>query len=309
MADPSPPRRPPVGVSRLAARLLGRFVLSSSLTFEQQRGRLGRFLGANGAPKGTTATTRRIAGLEVAQRSAAGSAPDRVVLHLHGGGYCIGEPAMAHAWAGLLADAAAATVLLPDYPLAPEAPFPRALDQVAGVWEELTATVAPSRIVLSGDSAGGGLAVALAARLRDQGAPPPAGLLLLSPWLDLTVDRHADADLVRRDPMLDPDWLAACASAYAGGTDLADPGVSPLLGSVAGLPPALVQSGADDVLVGDSIRFARDVGASGGEVVLSIANGLWHIFPMQAGMLAAADGAVRQAAAFIGRAVAADQNA
>ncbi len=158
-----------------------------------------------------------------------------------------------------------------------------------------TGGVDASRIALSGDSAGGGLAVALAARLRDAGDPGPAALVLVSPWLDLTNDRLGDRPLIARDPLLQPAWLARAAEAYTSrGTDLADPAVSPLLGSLAGLPPVLVQAGADDILISDSIAFVAGVQAAGGRARLSIGNGLWHDFPLQAGMLAAADSGVRQ---------------
>jgi monoterpene epsilon-lactone hydrolase len=297
--DGRTPPRPPVPLVRGVVRLMGRFVFREDLPFEKQRSRLAPITRAGKLPPGVTATSRRIGGVEVDEVRVAASTTDVAVLHLHGGGYVTGTPTGWRNWSVPLTVASGATVVLPDYRLAPEHPFPAALDDAASVWKELTASFDPRRIVLSGDSAGGGLAVALAARLRDEGSALPAGLLLISPWLDLTANRRTDRELARRDPMLNAGWLERCADVYGASTPLADVGMSPLLGSVAGLPPALVQAGADDILSPDSIRFARAVRAAGGEVKLSIGNDLWHDFPLQAGMLAAADGAVRQAAAFI----------
>lgn len=293
----APTRSIPPGIARLGARGLRRFVFDPELPWDRQRARFDRMTSAAQLPKGTVVTAERLAGVPIERVATAASDPGRVVLHLHGGGYTIGTPAAARGWAAALAHTGGLTVVGPDYRLAPEHPFPAGLDDAEAVWRALVDTggVDASRIALSGDSAGGGLAVALAARLRDAGAPGPAALVLVSPWLDLTNDRLGDRPLIARDPLLQPAWLAQAAEAYtSGGTDLADPAVSPLLGSLAGLPPVLVQAGADDLLIADSISFVAGVQAAGGQAQLSIGNGLWHDFPLQAGMLAAADSGVRQ---------------
>jgi epsilon-lactone hydrolase len=295
------PRRPPVPVVRLAARLLGRFVFRDDLPIDKQRARLASLAKTGALPTGVSVSNRTIGGVPAAELTHTDSTPDLVVIHLHGGGYIVGTPETPQAWAAPLAARSGATIVIPDYRLAPEHPYPAALDDAAAVWKEVTTTVDPGRVVLGGDSAGAGLALALTARLRDEGSPLPAGLVLISPWLDLTANRRSDPDLARRDPMLTAAWLERAADAYSGGVPLAEPGISPLLGSLAGLPPTLVQAGADDILIVDSIRFARDTAAAGGDVTLTIGNDLWHDFPMQAGMLAAADAAVRQAAAFVTR--------
>lgn len=301
-ADDAPrtPRRPPVPLVRVVVRLMGRFVFREDLPIDKQRARLAAVATTGSLPAGVSVASRRLGGVDVDEVKHDASPSDVVVVHLHGGGYIVGTPSTSRTWAAPLAAETGATVVLPDYRLAPEHPFPAALDDAAAVWKELTATTDPARIVLSGDSAGAGLALALTARLRDTGAAGPAGLVLISPWLDLTANRRGDRVLAGRDPMLSAGWLERAADAYGAATPLADPGISPLLGSLTDLPPTLVQAGADDILVPDSIRFAREAGAAGVEVTLSIGNGLWHDFPLQAGMLAAADGAVRQAAAFIG---------
>jgi epsilon-lactone hydrolase len=152
--------------------------------------------------------------------------------------------------------------------------------------------------VLSGDSAGGGLALALLLALRADGAAPVAGCILLSPWLDLGRDRRADPGLVRRDVLLNPDWLDACARAYAGPGTVSDPAISPLHADPAGLPPLLIQAGTDELLAPDAELLAASAAAAGVDVTYTKWPRMWHDFALQPGLLAAADSAVAQAAWF-----------
>jgi epsilon-lactone hydrolase len=153
--------------------------------------------------------------------------------------------------------------------------------------------------VVSGDSAGGGLALALTASLRDEGRDLPAGCILLSPWLDLGHDRRAVPDLVRRDVLLTPDWLEACARAYAAPAAWADPSVSPLRAVHAGLPPLLIQAATDELLAPDAGLLAASASAAGVDVTYTRWPRLWHDFVLQPGLLAAADSALAQAAWFL----------
>ena len=152
--------------------------------------------------------------------------------------------------------------------------------------------------MLSGDSAGGGLALALTLSLRDEGRALPAGCILLSPWLDLGRDRRADPDLVRRDVLLDPEWLDACARAYAAPSAWAGAAVSPLRAGHAGLPPLLIQAATAELLAPDAELLAASATAAGVDVTYTRWPGLWHDFALQPGLLAAADSAVAQAAWF-----------
>jgi len=152
---------------------------------------------------------------------------------------------------------------------------------------------------VSGDSAGGGLALALLLGLRDQGQDLPPGAILLSPWLDLGRDRRADPDLVRRDVLLTPDWLEACASAYAAPAAWPDPSVSPLHAAYAGLPPLLIQAGTHELLAPDAALLAARARAAGVDVTYTSWPRLWHDFVLQPGLLAAADSAVAQASWFL----------
>ncbi len=227
------------------------------------------------------------------------TAPERTVVHFHGGGYCVGSAALARAWAAHLSARAACRVVLPEYRLAPAHPHPAALDDARKVIKALLGDTAPGSLVVSGDSAGGGLTMSCVLSLRDNGEELPAGCILISPWLDLARNRTAVPDLVRRDVLLSPRWLEACAAAYAPPSNWADPSVSPLHASHAGLPPLLIQAGCDDLLLPDADGMAASASAAGADVTYTQWPRMWHDFPLQAGLLAAANSAVMQAAWFV----------
>ncbi len=156
-----------------------------------------------------------------------------------------------------------------------------------------------SSLVVSGDSAGGGLALACILGFRDRDEKLPAGCILISPWLDLGRDRRAAPDLVRQDVLLSPQWLEACAAAYAEPSSWADPSVSPLRADHSGLPPLLIQAGSDELLAPDAEQLAASASAAGVEVTYTRWPRMWHDFALQPGLLAAADSAVAQAAWFV----------
>jgi acetyl esterase/lipase len=262
-----------------------RFV-RDDLAWETQRSRYAMTYAQQRAPRGVAVSTRVVGGVPCLELTPKRPRDDAAIVHLHDGGYCIGSPRNARAYAGLLARDLSVRVVLPDYRLAPEHPFPAAFEDASAVTDAVFAEV--GRVALSGASAGGGLAAAVAADRRDAGSPAPDALVLLSPWLDLTDNHVWDLELASRDPILTPEWLAASGAAYATG-DVYDPRVSPLLGSVAGLPPALVICGSDEILASDSMRFAAAVHAAGGAASLRVAPGLWHIYALQVGVLREAD--------------------
>jgi acetyl esterase/lipase len=189
--------------------------------------------------------------------------------------------------------------VLPEYRLAPEHPYPAAFEDARAVAEALLREAAPGSVVVSGDSAGGGLALALTASMRDEGKDLPAGCILLSPWLDLGRDRRSAADLVRRDVLLSPDWLDACARAYASPSAWPDPLVSPLRAGHSGLPPLLIQAATSELLAPDAALLAASASAAGVDVTYSRWPGLWHDFVLQPGLLSAADSALAQSAWFV----------
>jgi monoterpene epsilon-lactone hydrolase len=301
-------RRPrvPAAVLRLGARQLGRRCLNPALAWPVQRTRLDQLTKTSLLPRGTTVTEQVIAGLRaevVSAGDSSGRGPQaqRTVVHFHGGGYCIGSALTPRSWAAHLSAQAGCRVVLPEYRLAPEHPYPAALEDARAILAELSGAAEPGSIVVSGDSAGGGLALALLLSLRDAGTDLPAGAILLSPWLDLGRDRRADPDLVRRDVVLTPDWLEACAGAYAAPTAWADPLVSPLRAAHAGLPPLLIQAGTDELLAPDAELLAASASAAGVDVTYTRWPRRWHDFVLQPGLLASADSALAQAAWFLTR--------
>lgn len=218
---------------------------------------------------------------------------DAVMLFLHGGGYCIGSPVSHRPLTTALAAASGLSLCVPDYRLAPEHPFPAALDDALEAYRALAE--AGGAVILAGDSAGGGLALALALALGREGLPRPAGLLLLSPWVDLECTGDSMQARAARDPMLTRAGLRRWARLYAAGRERA-PACSPLHADLAGLPPVHIQTGTDEVLYDDARRLHARLAAAQVEVTLREYPGLWHDFQLHAGVLAAADEAVAELA-------------
>jgi acetyl esterase/lipase len=292
--------RLPPALLRLGVRQLGRRVLDPDLPWEAQRRRLDRLMSASPVPRGTTVARSVMNGVRTEVVVAAGrSRPERTVIHFHGGGYCVGSALEARVWAAHLSAQAACRVVVPEYRLAPEHPYPAALDDARDVMKALSSEVSPDSVVVSGDSAGGGLALSVVLALRDEGGKLPAGCILLSPWLDLGLDRRAVPELVRRDVLLSPRWLEACAIAYTDPSNWAYPAVSPLLAAPGGLPPLLIQAGSDELLAPDAERLAASASAAGVDVTYTRWPRMWHDFALQPGLLAAADSALSQAAWFV----------
>ena len=208
-------------------------------------------------------------------------AGDGVLLYLHGGGYGGGSPRSHSELAARLARTANAVAVLPEYRLAPEHPFPAALDDATAAYRALLDEVGgdASRIVLAGDSAGGGLSVAICVALRDAGEPLPRALVLLSPWLDLTCTSPSWDSRFEGDPVLDHS-LRDTAERYLDGADARDPFCSPLFADLSGLPPTLVLVGTHEILYDDSVSFAESASEQGVDVELEIGHELIHVWPI-----------------------------
>ena len=290
--------RVPPALMRLGAQQLGRRVLDPGLTWEVQRRRLDQLTRGAVVPRGTTVTESTMNGVRAEVVTVGGARPERTVVHFHGGGYCVGSARTARAWAAHLSARAGCRVVLPEYRLAPEHPYPAALEDARAVMKALLRDVTPASVVVSGDSAGGGLALSAMLAWRNGSEILPAGCILVSPWHDLSRDRRDRPDLVRRDVLLSPGWLEACAAAYAP-LDRADPSVSPLFAASGGLPPLLVQAGSDELLAPDAARLAAGASAAGVDVTYTRWPRMWHDFALQPGLLAAADSALAQAAWFV----------
>jgi epsilon-lactone hydrolase len=295
---PGPLRVPPA-VMLLGVRQLGRRCLDPALPWQVQRMRLDRLSRAFLVPRGTAVAEQVIGGVPTEVVSAGKPGSRRTVIHFHGGGYCLGSARTARAWAAHLSAKTGCRVVLPQYRLAPEHPYPAALQDARAVMTALSGEAKPGSVVVSGDSAGGGLALALVLSMRHEGQELPAGCILLSPWLDLGRDRRAVPDLVRQDVLLSPDWLGACARAYAAPAAWADHLVSPLGAATAGLPPLLIQAATGELLAPDADLLAASASAAGVDVTYTRWPRVWHDFVLQPGMLAAADSALAQAAWFV----------
>lgn len=202
----------------------------------------------------SSATSSIWAGVPAARFHPPGAAASRAILYLHGGAYMAGSATSHGGLAASLAAAANMTVMLPDYRLAPEHPFPAALDDARTAYLELTA--AGMTLSLAGDSAGGGLALALAMDLRDRGDPLPDSLALVSPWTDMTLSGASITARADIDPMVTADALRAAIASYAAGLPCDDPRLSPLFADLAGLPPMLIQVGERERLRDDAVRLA-----------------------------------------------------
>jgi len=204
---------------------------------------------------------------------------DRGTLYLHGGGYVMGSLNTHHELMGRIARATNAQVLGLDYRLAPEHPYPAAVDDAVAAYQWiLERGIAPANVVIAGDSAGGGLAVATLLALRERKLPLPAGAVLFSPWTDLTGSGASVQTRAAADPMIGPAALAPMAAHYAGGTATSAPGVSPLFGDLAGLPPLLIQVGDAEVLLDDATRLHERAVAAGLDSVLHVFDEAFHVF-------------------------------
>lgn len=231
-----------------------------------------------------------------------GVARDRALLYLHGGGYVIGSCEAYRDLASRLSHATGLRVLVIEYRLAPEYPFPAALQDAIAAYRWLGACgIKPEDIVVSGDSAGGGLAVATLLSLRDAGDVLPAAAVLLSPWTDLEETGASMTTRAAFDPLVSPKLLVANARHYAGQADRRHPLLSPIYADLDGLPPLLIHVGSDEVLLDDSLRLAERARAAGVEVTLQIWEGMWHVFQLFAATLPEGQQARDQIGDYIGR--------
>jgi acetyl esterase/lipase len=218
--------------------------------------------------------------------SAPGAAEDRVILYLHGGGYAIGSIDSHRALAGSLSRTARARVLLIGYRLAPEHPFPAAVEDSTAAYRWLLRQgVEPSRIVIAGDSAGGGLTVATLVALRDAKERLPAGGVCISPWLDMEGSGESMTTRAAQDPMIQRGLIEWFASLYVGKGDRRAPLASPLYADLSGLPPLYVLVGTAETLLDDSVRLGERARKAGVQVTLEAWDGMIHVWPAFAAIL------------------------
>lgn len=295
-------------VLRPVVRSVVRPVLGTRLKPPAQRRAIDTLTALAVLPKGTVHRSERLGGVPGEVVTTPASSRTRVLLYLHGGGYTVGSPQTHRAAVAHLAHAAGATAHLLDYRLAPEHPYPAAVDDALAAYRSLldAGTLAGS-IVVAGDSAGGGLSLALSLRLQQEGLPQPAALGLISPWVDLRLTGLLELD----DPLLTRGWLTRCASDYTGGDNaLLDlPEVSPLLAdadALAGLPPLFVHGASDEILLADIERFvdaARAARPTPADVRYRRLEGHWHVTHLYAGLMSEATAVVAEMGGWLGEAL------
>lgn len=248
------------------------------------------------APPGLVVQDVPLGGVPTSRISGGRGEPGHAILHLHGGGYVAGSPRTHRAMLGRLSRLADLEVFAPDYRLAPEHPFPAALEDAEAAFAGLLALgYAPGQIALGGDSAGGGVAFALLARLCKAGTPP--GLAYgFSPWTDLTGSGASIRDNAWADPMLPAARLPEVAAMYLQGRAATDPGASPLFAEFPGAPPVLLQVGSTEILLDDSRRLADRLRVFGAAVDLQVLPAAPHVVHIFDGWVPEARTALRAAA-------------
>jgi len=230
------------------------------------------------------------------------AATGKVLLYLHGGAYVVGSCRTHRQMVSHIARAAGVSALVPEYRLAPEHPFPAAIDDAVGVYRWLLENAfGPGDIFIAGDSAGGGLTVATLLSLRHAGLPMPAAAVLLSPFLDITASGESATTRAGQDPWFDAKDMSVVADNYCGdGVDLQNPLVSPVFANVAGLPPTFIQVGDDEILLSDSTRFADKMKDAGQDVEIEIWPEMWHVFQLFIGKMPESRRAIRRIGVYLG---------
>jgi acetyl esterase/lipase len=239
-------------------------------------------------------------GVPTAEITVDGVEPRHVVLYFHGGVYVMGDAALAADLASQVGRRTEAKVISVDYRLAPEAPYPAAVDDALAAYRALLESdVAPSDIVFAGESAGGGLAIATLVNARDRGLPLPAAALVMSPYVDLTLAGSTMETRHNDDPLLSRAALEARVPDYTSGQDAALGLISPVFADLSGLPPVLIQAGTHEVLLDDAIRLARQAATYDVAVTLDITPGVPHVFQAYYPILDEAIAALDRAGRFL----------
>ena len=250
------------------------------MTIPQQREAFDAAMEPIPLADGCAVETLELGGVPAEKITHAGALPGKVLLYLHGGGFMIGGIKSYRHLVSRFAVAAGVTAYHLDYRLAPEHPFPAALDDAMAAYRQLLKTgIAPTNVVVGGDSAGGNLATALLLKARQDGVPLPAGLYLLSPWLNMATTGESYDKFGKRDLIVSRDEARRFAAAYLGGKP-DKPLTSPLHADPAGLPPTLIQVGSEEVLLSDSLNFASRAAMAEVDLRLHVWPEMPHVWPL-----------------------------
>jgi len=270
------------------------------LSVDELRAGLEDFAATIPVPQGTRHAAVTAGGVPCEWVAGPGADDGAVVLYLHGGSYVLGSVATHRGLVARLSEACGATALVVGYRLAPEHPFPAALEDAIGAYRWLLARgTDPARVVVAGDSAGGGLAAATLVALRDAGEPLPAAAVLLSPWVDLEGTGASLAANADADPMIDLGGLRRAAAAYLDGVDPRTPLAAPLHADLGGLPPLLIQVGGNEALLDDALRFAARARAARVKVRLDRWDEMIHVWQAFAPLVPEASAALARVGAFV----------
>jgi len=245
----------------------------------EQRRLLRELVTAQPLPAGVTVGAAALGGVPAAEVTVDGVEPRHVVLYFHGGVYVLGDAFQAAALAAQVARRTSAKVISVDYRLAPEHPYPAAVDDALAAYQALLdGGTPPADIAFAGESAGGGLAVATLVNARDHGLPLPAAAYLMSPYADLTLAGATMQTKRDADPLLSPEALQARVPDYTSGQDPALGLISPVFADLTGLPPLIIQAGTHEVLLDDAVRLARQAATADVAVTLDITPQVPHVF-------------------------------
>ena len=273
-----------------------------TFSWDERRARMNAFGAMSPLADGWSVAPDTLA-VPAERHTGPGARTDVAILYLHGGGYCVGSAQSHRGLVSQLAAATGAQAYAIDYRLAPEHPAPAAIEDALAALEALEARGLPaSKVIIAGDSAGGGLALATALRLRDAGKPMPAALYLISPWADLTHSGRSHVFRANADPILTTESLDTYAVAYVGDkVDRASQDASPMLADLSGLPPILIQVGADEILLSDSETLQARAEAAGVMASVEIWPGMIHVWPIFYAMLSAGREAIEDAGGWMSR--------
>jgi acetyl esterase/lipase len=245
----------------------------------EQRRQLRELISAQPLPSDVSVTAAALGGVPTAEITVDGVEQRHVVLYFHGGVYALGDAFLAADLASQVGRRTRAKVISVDYRLAPEHPYPAAVDDALAAYEALLqGGTAPSDIAFAGESAGGGLAIATLVNARDHGLPLPAAAFVMSPYADLTLAGATMETKRDADPLLSPPALHARVLDYTAGENAALGQISPIFAELSGLPPLIIQAGTHEVLLDDAIRLARQAAIADVEVILDITPQVPHVF-------------------------------
>ncbi len=281
-----------------------KYVLSKQtcgLSLDQERKYLDDLGRKQKMPSNMNVTKIHVGGIPAESISGSGANAGRVIIYFHGGSYSLGSCQSHRFLVAHISKAAKIPVVLPEYRLAPEFPFPAAVEDALAVYQVILNSSNAKKIILVGDSVGGGLAVALAVVLKERNIALPAAIVCLSPVVDLGLTGESIYSKAKEDVILNPETFKKYIARYIGHTDTKHPLMSPIYADLTGLPPLLIQVGGKEILLCDSTRLADKARSSGVDVTLDIWPDMWHVWPYFVNYIPEGQVAINKIAAFIQR--------